>query len=253
MMSKLKSKRGVAALAALLLAIGLAVGGCASGGSSAPPPSSSSGVTASRATGSTTTTPGVGSGYIQGLEQANTQGQANKENIFNFGKQEVASLPGGPSQEMENDAARNRTLDNPNRIGYLYIYSAYGTLLYSSTVKGKVSSTASELTNTSDIVDDYNCNNYQSGNCAVAVDSIGDDGTYGGEECGQNGIFWFTPSNQYESVCIGGAIPFYSDAPMNLTTKPLLTLPISTKVTSGAVPRNLAGVSTTQVSAKGHK
>jgi hypothetical protein len=225
----------ISILGVILLVFGLAA--CSSGENQA---AGTSGTSASTAASNTTVTPGVGSGYIQGQEQANTQAEANKENIFNFGKAELAELPGGPTDEMENDAERNITLDNPNRIGYAYIYDSTGTLLANYTVKGKVTSTGSELANSQDTVDDNRCSG--DGACSDVVDSIGDDGTYGLEECSSNGIYFFTPSNQLVEICVASGTWIYSDAPQNLTSRPSLTLPVDSKVTSGAVSRNLAGV-----------
>jgi hypothetical protein len=132
----------------------------------------------------------------------------------------------GPTDEMVNDKARDLTLNNPNRIGYVYVYDNAGSVIAYYTIKGKVSSTESELSETQDIVNDSHCvsgaadeDTWQTGPCGEVVDSPGDDMTYGGEEGGPGGVFFFTTGGSL--VELGGSATWvYSDTPLGLTNKP---------------------------------
>ncbi len=199
---------------AVVLAMVISVSACGSDAavSASANPSSSTNVT---------------SGGLEGGQEAATAALYNNEGVKNFDLN-VFNLIHGATDEMTNDAERNLTLNNPNRIGYVYVYSASGTLLTFYTIKGKVSSTTSQLTETQDVTEDSGCitgagdgNGYTTGACDNVVDSIGDDGTYGGEEGGPQGVFFFTTSGAL--IELGGNTTwFYSDAPLDLTTKPVV-------------------------------
>lgn len=114
------------------------------------------------------------------------------------------------NDSLERANLRERLLryNQPSKISYLYILSYDGKVMSYYTIKGKVSSTQSQLTNTQNIQGCPNTGN--SGQCGVAVDSMGDDGSYGQEEGGQNGIFAFTT----DGVLVETSMPFVvTDAP----------------------------------------
>jgi hypothetical protein len=129
------------------------------------------------------------------------------------------------SAERANLTERLLRMNNPYKIGYVYELTQNGQVLQHFTIKGKVSSTGSQLTNTQNIV------NMCSGYCPVAVDSMGDDGSYGPEEGGDNGIFFFTTGGvlvEYNGLWL------YSDAALELTSAPLLVMSEDAKPTSTA-------------------
>jgi len=130
------------------------------------------------------------------------------------------------SAERANLTERLLRMNNPNKIGYVYEFTQNGQIIQHYTIKGKVSSTASQLTNTQNVVD--MCS---SGYCPVAVDSMGDDGSYGPEEGGENGIFFFTTSGV---LVEWNGTWLYADAPMDLTTPPLITMSADAKPSSTA-------------------
>ena len=130
------------------------------------------------------------------------------------------------SAERANLRERLLRMNNPNKIGYLYELTANGQVLAMYTIKGKVSSTGSQLTNTQNV--DYN---YESGGGNVVVDSMGDDGSYGPEEGGTNGIFFFTTAGV---LVEWNGLWQYSDAPLQLTSKPLITISADAKPSSTA-------------------
>lgn len=213
---------------AVILAGALSITACTSAGNSAVSPASNPSSPANV----------TGGGLEDGQESATALLYAN-ENVKNYDNS-VFSQMTGPSDEMSNDAQRDLTLNNPNRIGYVYVYATNGTLVGFYTIKGKVSSTESQLTESQDIVEDSGCvsgvgydGGYQEGACDNVVDSIGDDGTYGGEEGGPSGVYFYTTAGAL--VELGGTVSwFYSDAPMSLTTKPTIVYN-DTKPTSGQV------------------
>jgi hypothetical protein len=88
--------------------------------------------------------------------------------------------------ERKNLAARLTEYNAAGDTNYVYLF-AWGsaTPIGYYVIKGKVSSTDSQMTATQITT---NCG--QSDGCVV--DAIGDDGSYGPEEGGQNGVFFFT-------------------------------------------------------------
>ena len=129
------------------------------------------------------------------------------------------------SAERANLRERLLRMNNPNKVGYLYELTQNGQVFAMYTIKGKVSSTASQLTNTQSVV--YRSGEHNGGN--VVVDSMGDDGSYGPEEGGQNGIFFFTTSGV---MMEWNGLWQYADAPADLTSKPLITMDANARPTS---------------------
>lgn len=113
------------------------------------------------------------------------------------------------NDSLERSNLRERLLryNQPTKISYVYVLSYDGHVLSYYTIKGKVSSTQSQLSNTQNI---QGCPQGSSGTCGVVVDSMGDDGSFGPEEGGSNGIFFFTT----DGVLIETSMPFVvTDAP----------------------------------------
>jgi len=130
------------------------------------------------------------------------------------------------SAERANLTERLLRMNNPNKIGYVYEVTQNGQVLQHFTIKGKVSSTASQLTNTQNIVD--MCSGRY---CPVAVDSMGDDGSYGPEEGGDNAIFFFTTAGV---MVEWNGTWLYADAPLDVTSAPLITMNADAKPSSSA-------------------
>lgn len=88
--------------------------------------------------------------------------------------------------ERENLAARLREYNSAGDTNYVYIF-AWGssTPIGYYVIKGKVSSTESQMTATQITT---NCGNQD----GCVLDAIGDDGSYGPEEGGEYGVFFFT-------------------------------------------------------------
>ena len=121
------------------------------------------------------------------------------------------------SAERANLTERLLRMNNPNKVGYVTELTQNGQILAHYVIKGKISSTASQLTNTQNVIEKCGYGHY----CPVAVESMGDDGSYGPEEGGDDGIFFFTANGvlvEYNGLWM------YTDAPMTMTTPPLLTM-----------------------------
>ena len=99
----------------------------------------------------------------------------------------ASTAPSDPL-ERKNLAARLTQYNSKGDTNYVYIF-AWGSPspIGYYVIRGKVSSTSSQMTSTQYVT---NCDG-SSASC-TAVDAIGDDGSYGPEEGGSNGVFFFT-------------------------------------------------------------
>lgn len=123
-------------------------------------------------------------------ETAQEQGQRLTESAF---KQQSAAVP-YPASELK-DSLERRNLrekllrDNkPNAIRYIYLLSFAEPLGY-YTIKGKVSSTQSQMTTSELLVCKDHKGDHNSSCVADKVVAPGDDGSYGENE---QGVFFFT-------------------------------------------------------------
>lgn len=101
---------------------------------------------------------------------------------------------GAPSNplERENLAKRLTQYNSKGDTNYVYIFAGMTSQVVGYyVINGKVSSTGSELTSTQQVTNCGDNNNGDGGGCSV-TDAIGDDGSYGPEEGGQSGVFFFT-------------------------------------------------------------
>lgn len=116
------------------------------------------------------------------------------------------------SLECKNLKERERRNSQPSAIGYVYLYNFDGTVKGYFTIKGKVSSTQSQMGAMDIIADaclvttDY---------CPEIMEAAGDDGSFGPNEAG---IFFFTTENIM--VTYSGEYVL-SDAPLKLSTNQL--------------------------------
>lgn len=150
-------------------------------------------------------------GCTGGSSKSSSQKQA-QQITEQYSSKLTAAVPyplAAMNDSLERSNLRERLLryNQPSKISYLYILSYDGHVLSYYTIKGKVSSTQSQLTNTQNV---QGCPAGSSGTCGVVVDSMGDDGSYGQEEGGPNGIFAFTT----DGVLVETSMPFVvTDAP----------------------------------------
>lgn len=132
------------------------------------------------------------------------------------------------SDERANLRERLLRFNSPAKIGYVAELTQNGQVMAYFTVKGKVSSMGSQLTPTQNI--NYNTGSDNGGN--TVTESMGDDGSYGPEECSAYGVFFFDTANVMHEWC---GLWAYSDAPMKLSQPPLITQ------SGNATPSSTAG------------
>jgi hypothetical protein len=113
----------------------------------------------------------------------------------------------GESLECKNLREKEKRNSDPNRIGYVYLYNFDGSIKGYFVVKGKVSSTQSQM-GPMDLLYTHSYGN-------TTLEAAGDDGTYGPNE---NGIFFFLVNGTM--VTYSGEY-ILSDAPLELETKKL--------------------------------
>ncbi len=152
----------------------------------------------------------VGLTACEGESSSQSEGQKQTEQAF---KQQSEAVP-YPVDDLR-DSLERRNLkerllrqNDPDKIGYVYFFPfGSGTPLGYWTIKGKVSSTQSQMTTGTifaDAPDDGTREKYP-------VDAPGDDGSYGENE---KGVFFFTTEGAMVQVCED--CYFYSDQPVNL-------------------------------------
>lgn len=118
------------------------------------------------------------------------------------------------SLERRNLRERLLRQNEADRIGYVYILS-FGKFLGYYTIKGKVSSTQSQMT-TSELILKAD---YGEGWESQVVEAPGDDGSYGPNE---DGVFFFTT----EDVMVQTSSEYiYSDGPLAVANVPELNGP----------------------------
>lgn len=128
------------------------------------------------------------------------------------------------SVERRNLRERLLRFNKPDKIGYVYLLSNTGSIVAFYTIKGKISSTQSQLTAS----DKSECHSTNCGS-AVVRSAPGDDGSYGDNE---PGVFFFTT----EDVLVQWEGQFmYSDAPLHLTSAPLIVETPGAKPSSTSV------------------
>jgi hypothetical protein len=116
------------------------------------------------------------------------------------------------SLERRNLRERLLRFNKPNKVGYLYVMS-FGKFVGYYVVKGKVSSVQSQMTTT---VNTWDCSRDCGDNI---VPSIGDDGSFGPNEGGESGIFFFTVTGVMVETTLDWV---YSDAPLKIDVPNLL-------------------------------
>jgi hypothetical protein len=109
------------------------------------------------------------------------------------------------SQERRNLRERLLRFNKQKKIGYVYLLGMNGNFVGYYAINGKVSSTSSQLTTTEQT---WDCGNADG---ACSVPSIGDDGSFGPNEGGDDGVFFFTTNG----VLVETTMDFiYSDSPL---------------------------------------
>src|SRR5580658_6718220 len=111
----------------------------------------------------------IGAGLTSAYADSQSQGQATTEA---YARQLTTARPYplgamNDSAERANLTERLVRMNNPNKLGYLTLVTQSGQILATFTIKGKVSSTASQLTNTQNVIV-RNCGDKGDDRCAMA-------------------------------------------------------------------------------------
>lgn len=146
-------------------------------------------------------------------QQVQDQGQALTEQAYSAQSHAVPYPAGQLTNSQERTNLRKKLLlqNDPNHIGYVYILS-FGKFIGYYTIKGKVSSTDSQMT-PSTFVEHHSSD--RGGN--VTYPAPGDDGSYGANE---PGVFFFTTAGALVQVSTDY---IYSDQPITVGNIPQLT------------------------------
>lgn len=151
-------------------------------------------------------------GGTDGKRGAQQTGQAQTEQAF---AQQQAAVP-YPADAMRDSLERRNLRDrllrtnSPSKVGYVYLLSFSGQPLGYYVIKGKVSSTQSQMT-TDQLVQRYGAD--EGGNAVVTAP--GDDGSYGQNEPGE---FFFTTEGAFVETSLHY---LYSDQPLPLNVPKL--------------------------------
>lgn len=114
--------------------------------------------------------------------------------------------------ERKNLSRRLTQYNSKGNINYVYVFTYSGQVIGYYVISGKVSSTGSQMTSTQINV---SCG---SNSAQCTNDAIGDDGSYGPEEGGGAGVFFFTTSGVLAETDLpflvsSAPIPVYASAP----------------------------------------
>jgi hypothetical protein len=119
------------------------------------------------------------------------------------------------SQERRNLIKRLERFNSDDKLGYIYLIN-FGKVMAFHTVQGKLSSLNSHLSSPHQIV----TNSYGFGDSYGENDNVIEapdlDGTYGEND---DGVFWFDAEDNYHEW---HGDYHYSDAPMKMSTPPVL-------------------------------
>lgn len=123
----------------------------------------------------------------------------------------LSAVQSGGFLERKNQVEKLKRFSDPNKLGYVYLLS-FGKFLGYYAIKGKVSAVNSQLTNENQT---WDCGT----DCSQDVASIGDDGTWGPNEGGDSGKFFFTTDG---TMVITDEKVVYVDKPLEIGNVPQL-------------------------------
>lgn len=138
---------------------------------------------------------------------AQGEGQAQTEAAFD---QQSKAVP-YPVAELKDSAERKNIRERLLRTnkssftGYVYLLN-FGKVFGYYTIKGKISSTQSQMTTDNLVID--GCPGGSDGRCPTVVNAPGDDGSYGANE---EGIFFFTTEGAFVTTSLDY---LWSDQPL---------------------------------------
>lgn len=187
------------------------------------------GVTACASTG--TPAPAVGQNVhsVNQLEDQNVNETLTAYNVAlkSVQDQYPASQMTDPL-ELQMLRERDLYLNATSNILYLYIFPSGRNEVFYSTVRGKVSSMASEMTATDGIYKNNSSSASDKDSQSVPIPQ--DDLSFGGTEFGDNGIFWFDEQGGFHEAGTAGATVMIESAPLTLNAIKLPAQPMDPKI-----------------------
>lgn len=159
----------------------------------------------------------VGSGAFGGKPDWWKSSETNSDEIaraaFAAVPVPIAELKAGGFLERKNLSERLTRFSKANKVGYLYVMS-FGKFVGYYVVKGKISSVNSQMTNSDQVWDSGSGEQGE-----TVVNSIGDDGSWGPNEGGDRGVFFFTSNGTMVETTLDWV---YSDTPLQIDVPNLL-------------------------------
>jgi len=159
----------------------------------------------------------VGIGTLSGCSEANVSNSSGnvEQNHTETNQRNLIQNQPPPtldsSLERDNLIKRTNLWNDPNKISYIYLIE-YGKVMAFYTIKGKVSSVNSQITNTEQV----KSGGYISSQWAVTLPSPSEDGSYG---TNGDAVFFFTTEGAY--VEWRGDY-MLADQPLKMATQPEL-------------------------------
>lgn len=123
----------------------------------------------------------------------------------------LSTVKQGGFLERRNQVEKIKRFSDKDHNGFVYIMS-FGKFIGYYAIKGKVSSVNSQLTNEEQT---WDCGS----DCSIAVNSIGDDGTWGPDAGGDQGVFFFTTAG---TMVVTDSEFLYADKPLPVENVPQL-------------------------------
>lgn len=124
------------------------------------------------------------------------------------------------SLERENINKRTNLWNDPNKVSYIYLIN-YGKIMAFYTIKGKVSSVNSQITNPEQLVKYWSRQTGNYGLVSGVLPSPAEDGSYG---TNGDAIFFFTTSGAYVEWAGDYML---CDQPLKLSTPPTMILEVN--------------------------
>lgn len=118
------------------------------------------------------------------------------------------------SVELANQREKVLRFNDASKLGWAYLFTPLGQLIAEFPVKGKISSTQSSMTTSTGV---YKHDDDSRSGGSVTVPLPGDDLSFGPNEGGDLGKFFFTPEDVY--IFWDGPI-LYLDAPLKVLQQP---------------------------------
>lgn len=160
----------------------------------------------------------IGTVFLAGCSDATTPSTVTQEQGHTKENQQRLIKAQPPvsldwSLERENINKRTSLWNDANKVSYIYLVS-YGKVMAFYTIKGKVSSVNSQVTNVEQIVRDPYA--YYQNEGGIVMPSPSEDGSYG---TNGDAIFFFTTDGAYIEWAGDYML---ADQPLKLTTQPEL-------------------------------